>query len=291
MQATGALVLPSETDPDPSVMHGVPDTRIRTDLAVVLENVAADFQKPNILDVKLGARLWDDDAPIDKREKLDKVAEETTSKPLGLRISGMRTYQGAVGNGEENITPDGYKFYDKWYGRAFSVETVAQGFEEYFQLKKRVKAEGVTKTVIKRFIRDLREIESVLEKEESRMYSASLLLVHEGDHQALQDAFAIEENMIAIIEEKDGSNDASIDEILRGNSSANDKRSDPVINDDGGDDGGEEENDEDEIKFPAIQKLKLIDFAHAEWAPGQGPDENILNGIRNTIKILIGLVN
>ena len=117
-QTAGALVLPNATDAEPAVIHGVPGTmvvenawapsngnRIHTDSAVVLENVAAGFKKPNILDVKLGARLWADDAPMAKRVKLDKVAEETTSKPLGLRIAGMRTYQGAPGSGTERPRP------------------------------------------------------------------------------------------------------------------------------------------------------------------------------------------
>ena len=269
--------------------------RIHTDSAVVLENVAAGFKKPNILDVKLGARLWDDDAPIAKRVKLDKVAEETTSKPLGFRIAGMKTYQGALGNGKEDVTPDGYRFYDKMYGRSFSVATIAEGFEEYFQLTKGVNAKGVISKVIRRFIEDLRALESVIAKAESRMYSASLLFVYEGDQQALQDAFATERDIIAsldrkILEGDDPTNGATYDDDLTRSDVAADSngRDADVVVDDRDE---EEEEDEEEVKFPAIQSLKLIDFAHAEWTPGQGPDENLLHGIRNTIKILTGLVS
>ncbi|KAF6235971.1 hypothetical protein HO173_005599 [Letharia columbiana] len=300
--AAGALVLPSETDPEPSVIHGVPGTmvvenawapsnggRIHTDSAVVLENVAAGFKKPNILDVKLGARLWADDAPMAKRVKLDKDAEETTSKSLGLRIAGMKTYQGALSNGEENVTPDGYRFYDRMYGRSFSAETISQGFEEYFQLAKGVKAKGIIRKVIRRFLEDLRAMESVIGKEESRMYSASLLFVYEGDQQALQDAFATERDIIASLDRNVSDGDST-----KGNGVINDD--DPIKgNDTDADvnvddrDNEEEGEDAEEIKFPAIQSLKLIDFAHAEWTPGHGPDENLLHGIRNTIKILTGL--
>lgn len=300
--AAGALVLPSETDPEPSVIHGVPGTmvvenawapsnggRIHTDSAVVLENVAAGFKKPNILDVKLGARLWADDAPMAKRVKLDKDAEETTSKSLGLRIAGMKTYQGALSNGEENVMPDGYRFYDRMYGRSFSAETVSQGFEEYFQLAKGVKAKGIIRKVIRRFLEDLRAMESVIGKEESRMYSASLLFVYEGDQQALQDAFATERDIIASLDRNVSDGDST-----NGNGVINDD--DPIKGNDTDahvnvdDRDNEEEGEEaEEIKFPAIQSLKLIDFAHAEWTPGHGPDENLLHGIRNTIKILTGL--
>lgn len=309
-QAAGALVLPSETDAEPSVIHRVAGTmvvenawapsngsRIHTDSAVVLENVAAGFKKPNILDVKLGARLWDDDAPMAKRVKLDKVAEETTSKPLGLRIAGMKTYQGAFSNGKENVTPDGYRFYDKMYGRTFSAETIAQGFEEYFQLTKEVNAKGVVRKVIKRFIEDLKALESVIDKAESRMYSASLLFVYEGDQQALQDAFATERDIIASLDRKisDGDDPTNSngttydDDLMRSNVTTIGNGRDANVNVDDRDD--EEEEYDDEVKFPAIQSLKLIDFAHAKWTPGQGPDENLLHGIRNTAKILTGLAS
>lgn len=308
VQVAGALVLPSETDSEPSVIHGVPGTmvvenawapsnggRIHTDLAVVLENVAAGFKKPNILDVKLGARLWADDAPMSKRVRLDKVAGETTSKPLGFRIAGMRTYPSALINGE---TSDDYRFYDKMYGRTFSAKNIAQGFEEYFQLEKGVKPKGTIRKVIRRFIEDLRAIESVIEKEESRMYSTSLLFVYEGDQQALQDAFETERDIITSLDHKvldddhhtngDGAtNDA---DLTKSNGAANDNGTDGNVTVDDDDDKEEEgEGEEKDVKFPAIQSLKLIDFAHAEWTPGQGPDENLLHGIRNTTKIINGL--
>merc|ERR1711939_862225 len=68
--------------------------KLDTDLHIVLENVSAGFTQPNILDLKLGARLWDDNSKVEKRERLDKVAAETTSGSLGFRIAGMRVWQG-----------------------------------------------------------------------------------------------------------------------------------------------------------------------------------------------------
>ena len=312
-QAAGALALPNATDPEPAVIHGVSGTmvvenawapsnggRIHTDSAVVLENVAAGFKKPNILDVKLGARLWADDAPMAKRAKLDKIAEETTSKPLGLRIAGMKTYQGAPSNGEQKVTSDGYRLYGKSYGHTFNAETINQGFEEYFQLTKGVKARGLIRKAIKRFVEDLRAIEIVIGQEESRMYSASLLFVYEGNQQALQDAFATERDIIASLDRKmsDDEDHTSADVAtndgnpIKGNGTANGSGTDADIRVDERDGNEEAQGEEEgeEVRFPAIQSLKLIDFAHAEWTPGGGPDENILHGIRNTIKILTSLV-
>ena len=271
-QAAETLILPGDTVPDPQAGSGIAGAevienawapsgggKIETDLAIVLENVANGYEKPNILDVKLGARLWADDAPAAKRVKLDMVAGETTSKPLGFRIAGMRTFQGKDMVGRGDVTADGYRLYDKAYGRSFKVDTVVEGFKEYFSLGKEAKVEQAMRKTIRRFIGDLKEMRNIMAKEESRMYSASLLFVYEGDPQSLRDAYLTEK------------------EIL--NSLQADPPADQSIGDGEGDDGTRP-------MFPAIQSLKLIDFAHAQWTPGQGPDRNILHGIDSVIKIL-----
>ncbi len=45
------------------------------------------------------------------------------------------------------------------------------------------------------------------------------------------------------------------------------------------------DDSDDEPALPKIYSLKLIDFAHAKWTPGQGPDENSLKGVRSLAKI------
>lgn len=248
--------------------------KIQTDLAIVLENVAHGYNKPNILDVKLGARLWDDEAPKSKRVKLDKVSSETTSGPLGFRIAGMRTYQGAPANGHSDITPDGYKLYDKMYGRTFSVKNVSEGFRDYFLLDKETKPRGPIRKIIKRFIEDLKELQDVIANGESRMYSASLLFVYEGKQDTLVDAFTSEKD---IIESMGRQSSTTMGTEIGPHATVPN-----VIDDDDAED--------EQPKFPPIQSLKLIDFAHAKWTPGAGADENILHGMRNVIKHLSEII-
>ncbi|KAL8953149.1 MAG: hypothetical protein Q9222_000970 [Ikaeria aurantiellina] len=231
--------------------------KIKTDLAIVLENIAAPFKHPNILDVKLGARLWGDDAPPAKRAKLDKVAEETTSKSLGFRIAGMRTWQGHPTNDGvvKKAADEGYKLYDKHYGRTLTADTVRQGFEDFFLLERGTAAKGSLRKVIKRFLEDLEGLKLVLESEESRMYSASLLFVYEGGKDALGEALVAEQEAQTNGVDGDGTHE-------------------------------DDDDDDDDEQAPAVYALKLIDFAHAAWTPGQGPDENLLQGLRSTIKML-----
>jgi len=57
--------------------------------------------------------------------------------------------------------------------------------------------------------------------------------------------------------------------------------------DEEGDD--DDDDDDDDVEGPHIAVAKLIDFAHASWTPGQGPDENALQGVRNVLSILTDL--
>lgn len=250
--------------------------QIKTNTAIVVENVTSRFKKPNVLDVKLGTRLWGDDAPLVKRQKLDKVSQETTSGSLGLRIAGMRTWMGS--GSVQDTNKDGFKCFNKDFGRNLTTDTIQRGFEDFFF----VESAGVTmklgRRIIKRFLGDLRGLREVVENEQSRMFSASLLFVYEGDGRALADDFVLEKQ---ILQDRDASNPINGD---AGNG-------DIDIHSENEEEGEEVEEDGVEgSRLPKIQVLKVIDFAYANWTPGQGPDENLLKGLRRVIEILEAIV-
>ena len=338
-QAAAALMQSIDINGPVNIHNGISDAiaidndwkpsnggKITTDCAIAMENVAYGFKKPNILDVKLGARLWADDAPPEKRAKLDKVAGETTSKALGFRVAGMRTWQGSHPPGQKDVSEDGFRFYDKKYGRAFTAETVVNGFAEFFGVAKGTKIPKRMRKVINRFINDLEDLKDILENEESRMYSASLLFVYEGDQEVLDAAFVTEAqffNSPATIESHqsdlanlqsstnghatngvdggisktccscttngatNGATNANGPANINGHAahSTNEAHTGDKVN---GIDSDTDDDDADDAyhALPKIQVLKLIDFAHAQWTPGQGPDRNLLDGIKNVIKIL-----
>lgn len=278
--------------------------KITTNCALVMENVADGYKKPNVLDVKLGARLWADDAPPAKRAKLDKVAAETTSKPLGFRVAGMRIWQGADAIDQKGVNLDGYRLYDKDYGRGLTADNVVEGFEDYFLVARGTRPPRNTRKLIRRFVEDLEGMQAVLEKEESRMYSASLLFVYEGDPTVLQEALVKETNMLDFMEtqEESAPNGDGVPTYQEWRPIA---LSSPIgppkawIREKSDENGPNVLHDPDmnsaklgidtideEPSLPHIQALKLIDFAHATWTPGKGPDENLLHGIRNVIKTL-----
>lgn len=248
---------------DVGPMHG---KALATDLHIVLENVAAGFTRPNILDVKLGARLWDDDAPLAKRARLDDVAMKSTSGSLGFRIAGMKLWGRRKKSSEGKADTwdwdesSGYTSYNKLYGRNFNADNVHEGFVEYMGLNEASKgsdAEVRTEELLSYFTDEVRGLQKVLEAEESRMYSASILFVYEGDPQAY------EATKSKLAEEP--AEDAEEEE-------------------------DEAEDGDNEKPAPKLAAVKIIDFAHARWTAGDGPDENALQGIRSTTKILAGLM-
>jgi 1D-myo-inositol-tetrakisphosphate 5-kinase/inositol-polyphosphate multikinase len=228
----GMLALANETEvaqqkPDvPSQKHG---KKVKTGESIVLENVTGGFRKPNVMDIKLGAQLWDESASQEKRDRLDKVAAATTSSSLGFRIAGMKVWKGKGPPLDEH----GYSVFDKLYGRTFTAETVIEAFETFLNGRKELAAA---------FGADIEALQQVLEREESRMYSSSILLVYEGDP-------AGEEPVLKV-------------------------------------DDDETDEDSESDDGPKTHSTHLIDFAHAKWTPGEGADENVLQGVRSVCTIL-----
>jgi 1D-myo-inositol-tetrakisphosphate 5-kinase/inositol-polyphosphate multikinase len=254
-----------ENETLPIAKHTVPEVvvpvktgkRIATNQAIVLENAAHGYVKPNILDVKLGVRLWADDAPMEKQIRFDKVTEETTHKDLGFRIAGMRVWQGNRAAANKDIDEEGYKVYDKNYGRfSLNKENVHEAFRDFIFTESAGIDEELGRLVCQAFLADLERIQEVMEKQESQMFSASLLFVFEGDGVALRAAMEEASKSPATLLNEDDPNSEVDDE------------------------------DEDEDTGPKIYSVKIIDFAHAQWTPGMGPDENSLKGIRSVMKIL-----
>ncbi|KAL2176953.1 uncharacterized protein P884DRAFT_202116 [Thermothelomyces heterothallicus CBS 202.75] len=281
--------------------------RITTNKSVVLQNTAHGFKKPNILDAKLGRRLWADDAPLEKRRRFDEISRLTTNGSHGFRIAGMRVYKGS--DNPEELDANGFKVYNKDYGR-FQVnkDNIVQEMAKFIFNDRAGIDRDLGRAVAQAFLEDLKRVEEVLANSETRMYSASLLFTFEGDGEALR--AAIEENNALVdkanaLEEDDGIIVQGRKELdagkLNGIMVSQQDMGTVDINAVSGaiegdvkvvelmgnvaSDGEDVDDDDGFSTLPRIYSLKLIDFAHAEWVPGQGPDENSLLGVRSLIKI------
>ncbi|KAL1304251.1 hypothetical protein AAFC00_000667 [Neodothiora populina] len=293
---------PSIVLPTPDLEQNVPNAteesiplrgrKLDTDLVVVLENTLAGFTRPNFMDIKLGKRLWADDAPKAKRAKFDDIASKTTSGSLGFRVAGMQIWEPSevrpcqaqgvedsmtadVSGVEDNSTAAAavnstgrYRPFDKIYGRSLREDNVQDAFKELFCLGSDALANEYVEDNMRDVDRSIEEIETVLASKESRMYSASILLVFEGDAQTRKKL--IDAAVKRAVEESEGGGDGG----GAGGLQADDE-----------DDNDDDEDDEDEEE-PRLFDVRVIDFAHAAWTPGQGRDENMLFGIKNVRKII-----
>jgi len=250
--------------------------KLPTDRAIVLENTSFGYEQPNVMDVKLGRRLWADDAPQEKKIRFDQIRRDTTHEEFGFRIAGMRTYKGSSDPSE--LDDEGYKIYGKDWGRlSVNASNIVDSFRKFIFNSAANIDEEYGRAIASAFKTELEHVRNVLERERTRMYSASLLFVFEGDGEALKRA--IEYNNTGPILEKakeiSGRSNFRVDSGI-------------VLDDD-----GElihptevDDEDEDEARPPRILGLKLIDFAHAKFHPDEdGPDENLLHGVRCLIDI------
>lgn len=292
---------------------------LTTDTSVVLAAVTDGFSRPNILDLKLGSRLWANDAPLAKRQRLERVSRETTSISLGFRIAGMRIWQGerrqqppdltlssnasdtdaaaavvveaeaveepvsssgssamptlrimdgktGAAHEDRHFEPEtGYLFYNKLYGRSRTTEDIRAAFKEYFI----VPSSGVdvkqALEVIRLCKEDVQEMQTALERVETRMFSSSILIVYEGDPEAWWEALEWRRKAKQKSEAENG----------------NRAKTEPNLTE-----TEELDGDTDDDEEPNTHAVKLIDFAHAEFVPGHGPDENVLHGVRTTVRLL-----
>lgn len=267
--------------PDPLRLKG---KAIDTDICIVLSAVTAGFKKPNVLDLKLGARLWADDAALEKRQRLDKVSAETTSGLLGFRIAGMRVWQGNPGDGQtdkkenSDITyadldsATNYLIYNKMYGRSLPVNRILEGFESYLLVPQAGIGKKQAFRLLEKYIEEIEQLRDVLSSIETRMYSASILLVYEGDPEAHALAATAEGSRSR--PNMSGQNGSSV-EVIDGSEDGQEVE-----------DEAEDENDDEEEEQLRSYAIKMIDFAHASSVPGQGPDENVLHGVRSILELL-----
>jgi 1D-myo-inositol-tetrakisphosphate 5-kinase/inositol-polyphosphate multikinase len=239
----------TEASKDQQLKHGL---KLSTQTAIVLENLEHGFKQANVLDLKLGARLYEDGTKPDKAARLDKVAAESTSGSLNFRIAGMKVWNG-----------NDFDIYDKFWGRKFNAENVQDGFATFFSgLEVGTKIE-VAQELLETILAEITKARHMLEKYESRMYSASILIVYEGDSSAL--------DMLMGAEPKTPRADERAPTLREIQKSVS-------------------EEEDDETGPPVAFKVNMIDFAHASWTPGKGRDDNVIVGLKNIEKQMDQLI-
>ncbi|RKP16043.1 SAICAR synthase-like protein, partial [Rozella allomycis CSF55] len=133
---------------------------------IKLENLLANCSKPCVMDVKMGVRLYDDEADAAKIEKMKKLAESTTSSVIGFRIAGIKYFR-----------DNQYHVLDKSFGKSLTPGNISTGLGTFFDGIPCRKLSLVMDKVINR----LEHIKHVVQVKKPRLYSTSLLFYYDFD--------------------------------------------------------------------------------------------------------------
>jgi len=247
--------------------------------SIVLENLSHLFAKPNILDIKLGTVLYDEGASPEKRARMEKAAQATTSFETGVRLTGFQVYDSAT---------EKFNHIDKAYGRSIKASDLPDGIARFFPLPSDSPTKGqdeeeipTTTTgtglpkdlllpILKAIKSNITQIQGVLQTIEMRMVGASLLIIYEADVEHAKEG-------LATLAERAG---FSAEEIVE------EEDVDDYDDDEDDDDDDDDDDDGKVKKVGAPFVVKLIDFAHTSVALGQGPDQGVLLGVSTVLQLL-----
>ncbi|CAL1600238.1 unnamed protein product [Knipowitschia caucasica] len=149
-----------------------------SDLYLKLEDVTQHFDKPCIMDVKIGRRSYDPFASQEKREQ--QIRKYPLMEEIGFLLLGMRVY---------NVSSDSFDSYDQHYGRKLLKDTLKDGLAKFFFNGAVFRKDAVSKSIVK-VQQILRWFES---QQQMCFFASSLLFVYEGQpppaalHNPLQD--------------------------------------------------------------------------------------------------------
>ncbi|KAJ8284824.1 hypothetical protein COCON_G00036740 [Conger conger] len=143
-----------------------PDTP--AELYLKLEDVTRKFQKPCIMDVKIGQRSYDPFASQEKREQ--QIKKYPLMEEMGFLVLGMRIYK---------VNSDSYETHDQHYGRGLVKETIKDGLSKFFY-----NGNGLRKDAVSGGIQKVEKILRWFEgQRQLHFYASSLLFVYEGSPQ------------------------------------------------------------------------------------------------------------
>lgn len=104
---------------------------------MILDDLTFGYDKPSVIDLKIGTETWEEDASKEKIERESK--KYPLQRKLGFRLTGMRVY-----NKETNQ----YDIYDKKYGYSITEDTLNGMFALFFSQVDACKRTAVIQSVI-----------------------------------------------------------------------------------------------------------------------------------------------
>ncbi|KAH9454851.1 hypothetical protein MJO28_007867 [Puccinia striiformis f. sp. tritici] len=182
--------------------YGSLDDQTDNEASIVLENLTYQrptpktelFSHPNVIDIKLGQRLYDDHATPEKQERMNKAALETTSAQWGVRLTGAQIWDHSKGiylnipkSFGKSVKPDGSDLQNS-FNKLFPISDSNQHQEELAYSTGSLSSEILKNIIDQSIIPQIIKIQTYLSSFKWRIYGASLLIVFEADQDVLLSA-------------------------------------------------------------------------------------------------------
>ncbi|KAM9462514.1 inositol polyphosphate multikinase [Clarias gariepinus] len=238
-----------------------------TELYLKLEDVTRRFQKPCIMDVKIGQRSYDPFASQEKREQ--QIRKYPLMEEIGFLVLGMRVY---------NVGLDSFDTYDQHYGRGLVEDTIKDGLCKFFNNGDLLRQDVIAASIAK--------VQSILRWFENQsqlnFYASSLLFVYEGLPSAPE-----KKSGTRSLQKNEGvlEYNNNIEQSLSSIYSLHQKGCMQSQQDNSAwhghtqpDTGGHETRE-----MPDVE-VRMIDFAHV--FPSTAHDHGYIYGLRNLLKVL-----
>ncbi len=99
-------------------------SRSNPQMYLLLENLVSKYDRPCVLDLKVGARQYADDVSAAKKQRKIAKANSTTLGEMGLRLCGMQVYSRRTGR---------YTCRNKYYGRQLTPSGLRAAIRQFFR--------------------------------------------------------------------------------------------------------------------------------------------------------------
>ncbi|XP_069836421.1 inositol polyphosphate multikinase [Dendropsophus ebraccatus] len=135
------------------------------DLYLKLEDVTRKFNKPCIMDVKIGQKSYDPHASAEKIQQ--QISKYPLMEEIGFLVLGMRVY---------HMDSDNFEIQNQHYGRSLTKDTIKHGLSKFFN-----NGCYVRKDVVSACLQKVQNILQWFENQDTlHFYASSLLFVYDG---------------------------------------------------------------------------------------------------------------
>ena len=146
-------------------LHHNLNSNCQGDEHLILEDLTSGMVEPCLLDVQIGRRLYDEEATVEKRTRMIRKAQASTSASCGFRLSGLR-YIDAMGIVHVKL---------KKSMRALSSEELLPTLNLFLQSSDEYRSE-----LIARYLERIESIKQAVIHSHGLFYSSSILLLYDG---------------------------------------------------------------------------------------------------------------